>query len=147
MANDADERVKRAVDDKLDSGMRWLLRREIEQLPRLVPEGEEIELLAQGRLDEGTGMIVVTGLRLLFVEQGVSHRRVVDLPYRQVESVQADVSVVSSDISVRGFDGEETTIGRVYPKAMTMEIADYVRVHTSSPSEPGHTLGRQPAGD
>jgi hypothetical protein len=111
MTSDADERVKRAAADKLDSGMRWLLRREIEQLPRLLPEGEEIELLAQGRLDGGTGMIVVTGRRLLFLDQG---------------------------------DGERATIGRVYPKAMTMEIADYVRVHTSAPGDPGHTLGRQP---
>ena len=46
MTGDADERVKRAVADKLDSGMRWLLHREIAELPRLLPEGEEIELLA-----------------------------------------------------------------------------------------------------
>jgi len=142
-----DEHVEQAVAAKLDPGTRWLLRREIEQLPRLLPAGEEIELLAQGRLDEGTGLVVITGRRLMFLEQGVSHRRVVDFPYLQVESIQADVSVVSSDLTLRGFDAEETTIGRVYPKARTMEIADYVRVRTSAPGEPSHTLGRQPARD
>ena len=145
MASEAEERVGRAVADKLDPGTRWLLRREIERLPYLIPDGERIELLAQGRLDDGTGMIVVTDRRLMFLEQGVSHRRVVDLPYLQVESVQADVSVIASELTVSGFDGQETTIGRVYPKASTMEIADFVRVRTSAPGEPGHSLGRPPS--
>ena len=144
MGSDATERVKRAVADKLDSGTKWLLRREIEQLPRLLPEGEEILILAQGRLDGGTGMIVVTDTRLLFFEQGISHRRIEDLPYLEIEGVEADVSVVSSDLILTRFSGERVTIGRVYPKARTMEIADYVDARTSAPGEPGHTLGRQP---
>lgn len=45
MANDAEATVARAVDSMLDSGTRWLLRREIEKLPRLLPPGEEIALL------------------------------------------------------------------------------------------------------
>jgi hypothetical protein len=85
MASEATERVKRAVADKLDSGTRWLLRREVEHLPRLLPAGEEILILAQGRLDGGTGMIVVTDTRLMFFEQGISHRRVEDLPYLAIE--------------------------------------------------------------
>jgi len=93
-----DEHVEQAVAAKLDAGTRWLLRREIEQLPRLLPAGEEIELLAQGRLDEGTG----------------PRRR------RSAASI---------------------------PRRRTMEIADYVRVRTSAPGEPSHTLGRQPARD
>ena len=144
MASDADERVRHAVADKLDSGTRWLLRREIERLPGLLPAGEEILILAQGRLEGGTGMIVVTDTRLMFFEQGVSHRRVEDLPYIGIEGIEANVSVVSSDLIVSRFAGELVTIGRVYPKARTMEIADYVDARTSTPGEPGHTLGRQP---
>jgi hypothetical protein len=144
MASDADERIRHAVADKLDSGTRWLLRREIARLPGLLPAGEEILILAQGRLDGGTGMIVVTDTRLVFFEQGVSHRRVEDLPYIGIEGIEANVSVVSSDLIVSRFTGEPVTIGRVYPKARTMEIADYVDARTSAPGEPGHTLGRQP---
>ena len=144
MASDTTERVRRAVADKLDSGTRWLLRREVEQLPRLLPEGEEILILAQGRLDGGTGMIVVTDTRLIFFEQGISHRRVEDVPYIAVEAVEVDVSVVLSDLIISRFAGDQVTIGRVYPKARTMEIADYVDSRTSAPGEPGHTLGRQP---
>lgn len=147
MASEAEERVRRAVAEKLDSGTRWLLRREIEQLPRLLPAGDEILILAQGRLDGATGMVVVTDARLMFFEQGISHRRVEDVPYFAIESVEADVSVVSSDLVVSRFSGEPVTIGRVYPKAMTMKIADYVDARTSAPGEPGHTLGRQPARD
>ena len=144
MASEAAERVARAVADKLDSGTRWLLRREIEQLPRMLPAGEEILILAQGRLEGGTGMIVVTDTRLLFFEQGVSHRRVEDVPYLGVEGVEADVSVVSSDLTLSRFAGGPLTIQRVYPKARTMEIAEHVDARISTPGEPGHSLGRQP---
>jgi hypothetical protein len=57
------------------------------------------------------------------------------------------VSVVSSNLIVSRFSGEQVTIGRVYPKARTMEIADYVDARTSASGEPGHTLGRQPAAE
>ena len=144
MATSAEARVTQAVDAKLDPGTRWLLRREIDKLPRLLPEGEEILFLAQGRLGTGTGMIVVTERRLMFVEQGISHRRVEDFPYLELESAQADIDVVSSELILSRFSGERTTISRVYPKDQTMEIADYIRARTSLPGEPGHTLGRQP---
>jgi hypothetical protein len=139
-----DEHVEQAVAAKLDAGTRWLLRREIQQLPGLLPAGEEILILAQGRVDGGTGMIVVTDARLMFFEQGVSHRRVENVPYFEIERVEADVSVVSSDLSVSRFVGEGLTIGRVYPKPRTMEIAEYIDARASAPGEPGHTLGRQP---
>jgi len=144
MASEATERVRRAVADKLDSGTKWLLRREIEQLPRLLPAGEEILILAQGRLEGGTGMIVVTDTRLLFFEQGVSHRRVEDVPYLGIAGVEVDLSVVSSELTISRFAGGPLTIERVYPKARTMEIADHVDARISAPGEPGHTLGRQP---
>jgi hypothetical protein len=144
MASDSTDRVQRAVADKLDSGTRWLLRREIEQLPRLLPDDEEILILAQGRLEGGTGMIVVTDTRLMFFEQGVSHRRVEDVLYLEAEAVEADVSVVSSDLTISRFAGKPLSVERVYPKARTMEIADYVDARISGPGEPGHTLGRQP---
>jgi hypothetical protein len=42
MASEAEGRVRRAVADKLDSGTRWLLRRGVEHLPRLLPACEEL---------------------------------------------------------------------------------------------------------
>jgi hypothetical protein len=139
----AEEQVAQAVAAKLDAGTRWLLRREIDKLPGLLPEGEEIVHMAQGRHEGATGLVVVTDRRLMFVELGVTHRRVEDYPYAEVASIQADIDVVSSELTISRFN-DETTISRVYPKARTMEIADYVHSRTSLPSEPGHTLGRPP---
>jgi hypothetical protein len=141
-----EERVAHAVAAKLDAGTRWLLRREVGNLAHLLPAGEEIVHLAQGRHEEATGLIVATDRRLLFIEQGISHQRVEDYPYAEIRSVQVDVSVVSSELTLSAFDGE-STIGRVYPKDRTLEIADYVRTRTSLPDEPGHTLGRRPSQD
>jgi hypothetical protein len=141
----AEEQVAHAVATKLDAGTKWLLRREIAKLPGLLPEGEEIVDMAQGRHEGATGLIVVTDRRLMFVELGAAHRRVEDYPYAEVDSIQADVDVVSSALTISRFDEEEATISRVYPKARTMEIADYVHSRTSLPSEPGHTLGRPPS--
>jgi hypothetical protein len=140
----AEEQVAQAVATKLDAGTKWLLRREIGKLPALLPEGEEVVDMAQGRHDGATGLVVVTDRRLMFVELGPAHRRVEDYPYAEVDSIQADVDVVSSALTISRFDEEEATISRVYPKARTMEIADYVHSRTSLPSEPGHTLGRPP---
>jgi hypothetical protein len=143
MASDTESVVAQAVDAKLDAGTRWLLRREIDKLPRLLPRGEEIVHMAQGRHEGGTGLIVVTDRRLMFVEQGIGHSRVEDFPYVDISSVQADVSVVSSELTLSRFDGD-TTINRVYPKDCTMEIAAYVHSRTAAPGQTGHRLGRQP---
>jgi len=143
MAGDSEARVAQAVASKVDSGTQWLLRREIAMLPRLLPAGEEIVHMAQGRHDGGIGLIVVTDRRLMFVEQGVAHQRVEDLPYETVSSIQAEVSVVESALTISGVE-KEVTINQVYPKSHTMKIADYVRKRTSGPGDAGHSLGRQP---
>lgn len=89
---------------------------------------------------------MLTNRRLMFVEQGITHRRVEDLPFHGIGSVEADMSVVSSELSFTSPDGQ-MQIGRVYPKARTMEIADYVRDRTSPPGDTAHRLGRQPVRD
>lgn len=76
MASDTEAQVAQAVDAKLDLGTQWLLRREIRMLPLLLPGGEEIVHMAQGRHEGGTGLVVATDRRLMFVEQGIVHRRV-----------------------------------------------------------------------
>jgi Bacterial PH domain len=141
-----EEQVAQAVSAKLDAGTRWLLRREIGNLAHLLPEGEEIVHMAQGRHGGATGLIVVTDRRLLFIEQGLSHRRVEDYPFAEIRSVQVDVSVVASELTITGFEGG-AAISRVYPKDRTLQIADYVRTQTALPGEPGHALGRQPGQD
>jgi hypothetical protein len=141
--DDVEAQVSRAVAEKLDGGTRWLLRREIDKLPRLLPPGEDILHMAQGRLEGGTGLVVATSRRLMFVEQGVAHQRVEDLPYEVILSVQAEVNVVASKLMISG-PSSEVSISRVYPKARTMEIAEYVRSRTATPGSGGHTLGTQP---
>lgn len=143
MRGDLEAQVDQAVAAKLDGGTRWLLRREIDKLPRLLPPGEEILHMAQGRLEGGTGLIVATARRLMFVEQGVAHQRVEDLPYELILSVQAEVNVVASKLTISG-PASEVSISRVYPKARTMEIAEYVRGRTAAPGSGGHTLGTRP---
>jgi hypothetical protein len=143
---DVDARVAQAVASKLDEGTRWLLRREIKKLPDLLPIGEEILHMAQGRHEGGTGLIVATDSRLMFIEQGVSHQKVRDLPFAIVSSVQAEVNVVASKLIVSSMQGE-VAISRVYPKDRTMQIADYVRSRTAAPGDVGHTLGGPPHRD
>jgi hypothetical protein len=142
-ASDAEARVEQAVAAKLDSGTRWLLRREIGNLAQLLPAGEKIVHMAQGRHEGATGLIVATDYRVLFVEQGIAHSRVEDYPYVEIRAIQVDVSVVASELKISRLD-DEVTISRVYPKDRTLEIADYVRTRTSLPGERGHALGRMP---
>jgi Bacterial PH domain len=143
MAVDIEARVAYAIDSKLDSGTRWLLRRELAKLPLVLPEGEEIEYMAQGRVDGGTGLVLVTDRRLMFFEQGIAHRRIEDFPFEVVSTVQVDVSVVASVLEI-ATALNEARIERLYPKPRTMEIAEYVRGRIAAPGESGHSLGRPP---
>lgn len=146
MPGEVDAHVAQAVASKLDAGTQWLLRREIERLPHLLPVGEEILHMAQGRHEGATGLIVATDSRLMFIEQGPSHQRVEDLPYAIVSSVQAEVNVVASKLMISRMEGE-VTISRVYPKDRTMQIADYVRGRIAAPGDVGHSLGGPPHRD
>jgi hypothetical protein len=140
MASDADSRVEEAAE-KLDSGTKLLVRRELERLPGLLPEGEEIIHMAHGRHGEGQGLLVTTDRRFMFIEDELVRREVVDLPYETISSVEPDVSVVRSDLTIAGRD-TELALNRIYPKHQTVEIAEDIRRRMSGAT--GNPPGPEP---
>jgi hypothetical protein len=125
MANDVEATIEDAVE-KLDSGTKLLVRRELERLPAVIASGEEIIHMAHGRRNDGQGLIVTTDRRVMFIEDAIVKREIVELPYDAISAVEPDVNVVKSEITITGPDGKLVLYG-IFPKDQTVELADDIR--------------------
>lgn len=125
MADDVKGQVEEAIRE-LDSGTKWLLRRELERLPEILSGGEQIVELAHGVVEEDPGMVVATDRRLVFLHEGISRRRMEDFPYERITSIQAEKSVVKSMLTITTGE-QEVVIHRIYPKDRTLALTDPLR--------------------
>ena len=57
-------------------------KREIKELPDILMEGEKSENMIQGTLENGSGILVCTNKRVIFIDKGLlSGLKVVDYPF------------------------------------------------------------------
>jgi len=127
MSEDVKARVDQLAQDKLDRAIRWAVRRELQKLPSVLDEREDLVNLAQGNYDDKNGLVVVTARRVVFLEEGLAFRsRLEDFPYGRISSVQTEQSMLSGKLTIFA-SGNKAVIKNVYPKARAVEIGDYVR--------------------
>ena len=62
--------------------------REIKRLTEHLWEGETVDQMTTGAYGKGTGLVVLTDRRLLFVQDGVMSKTSEDFPMDKVSSVQ-----------------------------------------------------------
>ncbi len=62
--------------------------REIKKLTDHLWEGEQVQAMTSGAYGRGTGLVVLTDRRLLFVQDGVLSKTTEDFPLSKVSSVQ-----------------------------------------------------------
>lgn len=106
--------------------------REIKRLPEHLWEGETVERMTTGVYGNGTGLIVLTDRRLLFVQDGVMSKRSEDFPLDKVSSVQWGSGLMLGAITIFA-SGNKTEIKNVN-KDDGKEIVDLVRARISAPS-------------
>ncbi len=88
------EAAKKQMRVKLGGG------REIKKLAGYLWEGETVERMTTGAYGKGTGLVVMTDRRLLFVQDGVMSKSTEDFPYSKVSSVSWNSGMMLGTIVV-----------------------------------------------
>jgi len=74
--------------------------REIKRLAGYLWEGEAVEQMTTGTYGKGTGLVVLTDRRLLFVQDGMMSKTTEDFPIDKVSSVQWTSGLVMGEIII-----------------------------------------------
>jgi hypothetical protein len=105
--------------------------RELKNLPNHLHDGERVELVATGTYANGTGLLVLTDRRLLFVKDGITSKTTEDFLFSRITSVQLKTGMVMSRrvITVSGNAAEITNVQKDDGQAM----ADAIRAIINAP--------------
>lgn len=118
---------------RLDTASKFLSRKEVRELPNILWEDEHVERLVQGAYNNGSGVLVATNKRLVFVDKGWTKLVVEDFPYDKISSIQYKTGLALGTIMIFA-SGNNSEIKNV-PKDQTRAFADYVRARTTGASD------------
>jgi hypothetical protein len=104
--------------------------KEVKRLVGHLWEDEHVERMTTGSYGAGTGLLVLTDRRLLFVKEGMT-KKTEDFPLEKVSSVQWSSGLATGTITVfaSGNKAEIKSVNKTDGKEMT----DHVRHHLSAP--------------
>lgn len=110
---------------RLDGASRFLGRKEIRELPKILWEAESVLGAIQGVYKNRIGMLVATDRRLLFVDKGLMSLRIEDFPYDKITSIQYQTGWLMGEITIFA-SGNRAEIKQT-PKDQTRVFAETVR--------------------
>src|SRR6478672_8751933 len=84
----------------MDGYSKWLGKKEFKALPDILWEDEQLEKAVQGWYESGTGLLVATNKRLIFIDKGMVKLRVEDFPYDKMTSIQYETGWVQGEITI-----------------------------------------------
>jgi len=129
---------------KLSGVQKFLGRREIKELPKLLWQDELPEKVTQGLYEGGNGLLVATNKRLIFIDKGLISLRVEDFPYDKITSIQYSAGLLMGEITIFA-SGNKAVIKQV-PKDQVRDFAEWLRARITKPS-PRADASTPPAGD
>jgi hypothetical protein len=136
--NDVKTQIK-----SLDGASKFLGRREIKELPKILWEDEKVESIVQGKYNNNLGILIATNKRLVFVDKKLIGVRVEDFPYDKLTSIQYETGLVYGKISIFT-SGNRANIEKVSPKNQVRDFAEYIRARiTSKHEQPESNKGSQ----
>ncbi|MFE9018115.1 PH domain-containing protein [Streptomyces sp. NPDC007808] len=100
-------------------------KREIQQLPEVLWEGETVEMLATGVYGKGNGLVAMTNQRLVFLKHGIMSQQVEDFPYSRISSVQWSGGMLMGTLIV--FASNNKAEIKQVPKDQGRILADALR--------------------
>lgn len=106
--------------------------REMKRLTNYLWEGEAVHLMAAGRYGGGTGLVVLTDARLLFVMDGMTRQTVEDFPLAKISSVQWSAGMALGTLTIFA-SGNKADIDQMNKKD-GKQIADTVRARLAGPA-------------
>lgn len=127
------EEVKEQIG-VIDGASRFLGRKEIKELPKILWEDEKVEKVVQGTYNNSNGLLVATNKRLVFVNKGIGKLKVEDFPYDKLTSIQYETGWMLGSITIFT-SGNKAEIKNVH-KDQCKNFADNVRARITAVS--GH---------
>jgi hypothetical protein len=124
------EQIKNQISH-LDGISMFLGRREINELPNILWENENVENLIQGTYNNGNGILVATTHRLIFIDKGlIFGLKVEDFPYSKISSIQYSTGLLLGKLTIF-VSGNKAVIDNVDKKRVRI-FGDFVRNRISS---------------
>jgi hypothetical protein len=118
------EAAKQKMRTKIGSG------REIKKLNSYLWDDETVDLMAGGTYGAGTGLLVLTDRRLLFLKDGIISKTTEDFPMEKISSVQWSSGIVYGTLTVFA-SGNKAEIKNMH-KDNGKQIADTIRERLTS---------------
>lgn len=117
---------------------RFFTSKEIRYLPQILAEGEAVHGITSGFFEGRTWIIVVTGVRLLFLDKGMFYGlKQVDLPLAQVSSISHKTGFLFGEIEVATSSGSR--------KIAKLAKRDSLKISSIISGLVHGTTGRDPA--
>ena len=139
-------KVDEIIEQKLDKGIRLLVRKEIKKLPEILHDNENIENLLQGRYEGKQGLVAITDQRVVFLEEGAFRHRLEDFPYERISSVQSETAMMWGKLTIFA-SGNKAVIDQVAPKQQVNVVADFIRGRLGKAGGPAAIAPAAPAVD
>ena len=124
--------IEQTAHYTLPGSTRVLVSRELRRLARVLTPDERLLSLAQGRMDQVTGLIGLTDQRLVFIgrqlmiEERVLHAALIEYTFAELETVQGEQRALSGSLILHLSRGR-TQITDVNPPERATEIAALAR--------------------
>jgi hypothetical protein len=131
-ASDRLAHVEQAARYKLPAGSRVLVSRELRRLARILLPDEQLSTLAQGRMDDATGLVAVTDRRIVFIgrqlviEERVLHAQRAEFSFSDLKKVEAEQRSLSGEIVLQ-VGRVHVVIAGINPPERATEIAQISR--------------------
>lgn len=112
----------------------FLGRKEINELPQILAEGEKVNNIIQGTYNNGQGILVSTNRRLVFIDKGLIYGlKVEDFPLDKISSIQYETGLLLAKVKIHT-SGNIAVIDNV-EKTSARQFAEFVRNYISQPKE------------
>ena len=129
---------------RLPVGGKFVGRREVKELPNILWDDEQVLDLVQGFYNHGTGILVATQKRLLFVDKGMlGGLKVEDFPLDKISSLQYSTGLLLGEITV--FTSGNKAVIKNVDKTQTRTFAEGVRARIEARGAPPKTPAPTPA--
>jgi hypothetical protein len=113
-------------------------KREIKRLPEHLWEDEQVHLLTGGTYGSGTGVLVLTNRRLLFLKDGVMNKTSEDFPLEKISSIQWSTGMLLGKMTVfaSGNKAEILNVQKQDGKVITDAVRSRIASGPASASAP-----------
>lgn len=113
----------------------WMHQRDLLPLCTTLGDDEVIEHVVPGEYEGGSGLLVATDQRVLFVDQRLLGQRVEQFSYKSISSIQLTTGLMRATITIMA-SGNEATITKVPDIAAARRLVDGVRHRLHASTQP-----------